>query len=285
MKHFSLTSYPHIFSYDNSIIPLLQRMVNLEELILFLSIIRSNKNYIDGNELYDDILIYMPRLNKFTFNIHTSIDKNSDEIAFTSNEDIQRSFIRKEYEPAASHIETFTRANERRCHSYSLPYEFKSRCHIYFLPYQFKSFHFLNNSFQGGIFNNVQFLIVTDCCPFEHKFFKVISQSFPLLKKLHIVNEEAQKDKQQSRPLAIFSHLIYLDLHGAHADYAEQFLVNKYCHLPCLLNLNIGYESLVLVTNNFTNDGTRLTCSKLTNLRIKEAFVPPKTFHHYFPLL
>ena len=70
-----------------------------------------------------------------------------------------------------------------------------------------------------------------------------------------------------------------------HVDYAEQNLVDTYCHSPCLLNLNIDYESLVLVTNNFTNDATRLTCNKLTNLCIKRAFVPPKTFHQYFPLL
>ena len=191
-------------------------MINLEELILYLSIIRSNKNYVDGSELYDDILIYMPRLKKFTFNIHTNVDKKNVEIAFSSNEDIQRSFIRKEYGPVASHIETFTRENERRCHSYSSPYEFKSRCHIYSLPYQFTTFHFLNNSFQGGTFDNVQSLMITDLCSFEHNFFKVISQSFPLLKKLYIMNEEPQKDKQQSTPLIIFTHLIYLDLHGAH---------------------------------------------------------------------
>ncbi|CAF2117090.1 unnamed protein product [Rotaria magnacalcarata] len=285
LKHFSLTSYPHLFVYDNLIIPLLRRMINLEELILYLSIIRSNKNYIDGSELYDDILIYMPRLNNFTFNIHTNVDKNNLEIAFSSNEDIQRSFSRKEYGPVASHIENFTRENKRRCHSYSLPYEFKSRCHIYSLPYQFKSLHLLNNSFQSGIFDNVQSLIMTDFCPFEHNFFNVISQSFPVLEKLGIINDEPQKDKQQSTPLIIFSHLIYLDLHGAHANYAEQFLVDKHCHLPCLLDLKIGYESLVLVTNNFTNDATRLTCSKLTSLCIKGAFVPPKTFHEYFPLL
>ncbi len=260
-------------------------MINLEELILYLSIIRSNKNYIDGIQLYDDILIYMPRLNKFTFNIVTNVDKKNIEIAFSSNEDIQRSFSRKEYGPVGSHVETFTIENKRRCHIYSLPYQFKTRCHIYSHPYQFKYFSFLNNSFQGGMFDNVQSLMMTDFCPFELNFFKVISQSFPLLKQLHIINEEPQKNKQQSIPLIIFSHLIFLHLYGAHADYAEQFLVDKYCHLPCLVSLDIRYESLVLVTNNFTNDATRLACSKLTSLRIKELFVAPKNFHQYFPLL
>jgi hypothetical protein len=227
----------------------------------------------------------MTRLNKFTFNIYTNIDKKSVGIDFSSNEDIQCSFRRKEYRSVASHIEIFTGENHRKCHNYSFPYEFKSRCHIDSLPYQFKTYHFLNNSFQGGIFVNVQFLLMTDFCPFEHNFFKVISQSFPLLKKMDIMNKEPQKDKQKSLSLMKFSSLIYLNLQGAHADYAEQFLIDKYCHLPCLLNLNIDYESLVLVTNNFTNDATRLTCSKLTSLRINEPFVPPKVFYQYFPLL
>ncbi|CAF3899991.1 unnamed protein product [Rotaria sordida] len=126
LKHFSLTSYRHIFLYDDLIIPLLRRMINLEEFILYLSIIRSNKNYIDGHQLYDDILIYMPQLKKFTFNIYTNVDKNV-KIALSSNEDIQLSFRRKEYDygPVASHIETFTRENQRKCHIRSLPYEFK----------------------------------------------------------------------------------------------------------------------------------------------------------------
>jgi hypothetical protein len=126
---------------------------------------------------------------------------------------------------------------------------------------------------------------MTDFCPFEHNFFKFISQSFPLLKEMNIMNKEPQKDKQKSSLLITFSYLINLNLQGAHADYAEQFLVDKYCHLSCLLNLNIDFESLVLLTNNFTNDATRLTCSKLTSLRINEPFVPPKNFYQYFPLL
>jgi len=247
-------------------------MINLEELILFLSIIRADKNYIDGVQLYDDILVYMPRLNKFNFNIDTSIVENNIGIGLSSNEDIQRSFIRREYGSVYSHIETFSKQN-------------KSRCHIYSLPYQFKCFDYLNNSFQGGMFNNVQSLMMTDLHPFEHNFFKVISQSFPLLQQLLIFNDKPQQEKQQSRTCIIFPHLILLHIDRAHVDYAEQFLLDKYCHLPCLLNLGIGYESLILVTNNFTNDAARLTCSRLTSLRVKKPFVPPKNFHQYFPLL
>ncbi|CAF1083417.1 unnamed protein product [Adineta steineri] len=260
LKHFSLLTYRHIFLYDDLIIPLLQRMINLEELILYLSIIRNNKNYIDGNQLYDDILVFMPRLNKFIFNIYTNVDKSNVGTVFSSNEDIQHSFRRKEYGLISSYVENYTTENIRNCHIYSLPYEFKSRCHIYSLPYQFKNLLLLNNSFQGGMFDNVRSL-------------------------LYIINEEPQKNKQESLPPVKFSHLIHLGLNGSHTDYAEQFLVDKRCDLPFLLSLLIDYESLDLVTNNFTNDATRLTCSKLTSLHLKKPFVPPKIFYEYFPLL
>ncbi|CAF3733526.1 unnamed protein product, partial [Rotaria sordida] len=105
LKHFSLCSCPRTVVYDNLIIPLLQRMINLEELRLFLSITRTDSNYIDGTELYNSILIYMPRLNKFTFNIDTCIIKKNIEIPLSSNEDIQRSFIRTKYGPVVSYVE------------------------------------------------------------------------------------------------------------------------------------------------------------------------------------
>jgi hypothetical protein len=63
-------------------------MINFEKVILFLSIIRADKNYIDGVQLYDDILVYIPGLNKFTFGIDTTIVENNIEIGLSLNEDI-----------------------------------------------------------------------------------------------------------------------------------------------------------------------------------------------------
>lgn len=83
----------------------------------------------------------------------------------------------------------------------------------------------------------------------------------------------------------MFPHLILLDLCFAHIDYVEQFLIDTNCHLPCLLNLVIKYESLETVTHNFINDATRITCAKLTSLLIDEPFVRPENFDQYFPLL
>jgi hypothetical protein len=160
-----------------------------------------------------------------------------------------------------------------------------SRCHIYSLPYQFKQFYYLNNSFKGGMFSKVQCLLMTDSRPFEHNFFQVISQDFPFLKMLWILNYQPQQDKQQSSTLIIFPHLILLGLVGTHIDYAKQFLLEGNTYLPHLLNLHIGYKSLTMVTNNFTNDAARVNCAKVTSLDVSEAFVRPENFDQYFPLL
>jgi hypothetical protein len=247
-------------------------MINLEKLKLYLSILRFNSTYVDGIQLYDEIIIYMSRLKKLYFSIDTCVMNNNIKIDLSSNKDIQHSFIGRRYGQVGSDV-------------YSIAIEKGiSRCHIYSLPYQFQQFYYLNNSFKGGIFNKVRFLLMVDSRPFEHNFFKVISQDFPFLKRLCILNYKPQQNKQQSSTI-IFPHLILLDLATSDVDYAEQFLFDKNTHLPRLLNLSIGYELLAMVTNNFTNDAARLNCAKLTNLEIKEPFVRPKNFHQYFPLL
>jgi hypothetical protein len=213
----------------------------------------------------------MPNLNKFTFKIETDVSCRNKEIALSSNEDIQRSFIERIYGQVDSHVE-------------SLPIEGRSRCRVHSLTYKFDSYFYLNNTFPGGMFNKVRFLLMIDSRPFESNFFKVISQCFPFLVQLDIINVQSQKNKQQSSTPIIFPRLISLEL-ASHADYAEQFLVDKNCHLPRLLNLGIRYESLAIATHNFTNDATRFTCAKLTTLEIDEPFVRPENFDQYFPLL
>jgi hypothetical protein len=247
-------------------------MINLEELILFLLILRVHSTYVDGIQLYDDILIYMPLLKKFIFNIDTSVLWKNTETALPSNEDIQHSFIGRRYEQIGSYIQTNSTKG-------------KSKCHIYSIPYQFKVLFYRSNSFHGGMFHNVRSLFMIDFRPFERNFFEVISQHFPVLNKLYIYNGEPQRDKEQSTTFIMFPHLIFLSLYFAHVDYAEQFLIDKNCHLPRLLNLGIKYELLATVTHNFTNDATRITCAKLTSLVIREPFVRSENFHQYFPLL
>jgi hypothetical protein len=256
-------------------------MINLEELTLYLSIIRIDSNYIDGIQLHDDILSYMPRLNKFIFHIETVIMKYKNALVLSSNEDIQRSFIGKGLGPVGSHIDIFSKEDDE----YSLSSVFDSRCQIFSLPYQFSVFLFLSNSFQIRTFEKVQNIVMKDIRPFEHEFFQIISQSFPLLRRLFIFNKLPQKAKQQSRTLITFPNLLYVELRYCRKDYVEQFLVDHYCHLPCLLTLGVNYYSLLSVTKNFKNDSTRLKCSKLEHLLLHKQIIRTERFHKYFPSL
>jgi hypothetical protein len=215
----------------------------------------------------------MPHLNKFTFKIETLVRCKNETIALSSNEDIQRSFTGRIYGRIYSDVESLSRKGQ-------------SRCRIYSLPYQFEDFLNLNKSFQGGVFHSVRCLMMFDKRPFEYDLFKVISQDFPYLVQLYITNDKPQKEKQQLSTRIIFPHLIFLQICCfSHVNYAEQFLVDKKCHLPRLLSFVIRYELLTMVTNNFTNDATRLTCANLTSLTTQEPFVRPENFDQYFPLL
>ncbi|CAF4007564.1 unnamed protein product [Rotaria sordida] len=168
-------SYPKLYSIS---------LVNFQKEKLFHYLtVRFNSNVIDGIQLHDEILIHMPRLNKFTFSINTKLlIENDIKTDITTKEDIQHSFIGKEFGQ----------------------------------------------------------------------------------------NVLPQQKKQHSSSLITFRHLILLNLAQAHVDYAEEFLVDKNIHLPCLLNLRIKFESLEMVTKNFTNDATHLTCAKLKKLHIDD---------------
>jgi hypothetical protein len=159
--------------FEREIVPLFRRMINLKELTLFLPVIKNRGSYIDGIQLHNEILIYMPQLNKFTFSINTFVFNDNIEILLPSNEDIQRSFIGKGYGQVGSSLHTRPGGNVGISHVYSLPYEFQ-----YFL--------YLDNSFHGDMFDIVEFLTMEDVLPFEHNLFKLISQCFPRLKGLCI---------------------------------------------------------------------------------------------------
>ncbi|CAF3842973.1 unnamed protein product [Rotaria magnacalcarata] len=208
LKYFSLISYNYTSYYDDLVCPLLHRMINLEELKLYLFVRRFDSIYIDGIQLYDQILIYMLRLNKFTFSIKTRVVNKNMRINLSSNENIQRSFIGKKYGQVDSYVHT--RSTETN-----------GECHIYSFPYEFEYFHDLNISFPGGMFHNVRNLMMVDTRPFEHKLFKLISQDFPFLQHLYIYNDESQKYKEDSFPFITFSHLTLLHLQFAHVNYVE----------------------------------------------------------------
>ncbi|CAF1592005.1 unnamed protein product [Rotaria magnacalcarata] len=233
LKCFSLASYQRTCSYDSRIVPLLRRMPNIEELTLFLSVIRMESTYIDGIHLHDEILIHVPRLDKLLFSITTILYNINAKIELPSNDDIQRGFIEKEIYQVDSYV-----IND--------PSKVQQECRIYSKSYPFNVFSHLTSGFPGGKFDD-----------------------FPFLKKLALFNTAAQQNKRCSLPFITFPHLVEPHVHMAHTDYAEQFLYERNAHLPCLSSLEICYETLSILTNNFTNDVARVNCDKLQRLVIK----------------
>ncbi|CAF1087004.1 unnamed protein product [Rotaria sordida] len=140
LKYLSFTTANDTWDYDNLIVPLLCRMINLEELKLFLLVTRFNSTYIDGIQLYNQFLIYMTQLKKFTFCINTEA-YNEVKVELPSNKDIQRSFIGRGYQQVTSYIHTYSKIT--------------SRCLIYSLPYDFEDFVAIDNSFQGEYFGEL----------------------------------------------------------------------------------------------------------------------------------
>ncbi|CAF1357858.1 unnamed protein product [Adineta steineri] len=272
LKYLSLISPEYTDQHITQIFPFIRRMINLEELKLYLLIKVSDLNYVDGIQLYNELLCHMNKLNNLTFNIQTCVLRYND-INLSSNEDIQCSFIGKGIYPQVnSYISIYS--------------HIESKCHIYSLPYQFEYLLEINNSFPGGMFHTVRYLVIKDIFPLKHKFLQIISHDIPFIEILHIRNDQPQEDKQNSSTeLITFHHLKLLDLQSAHTDYTEQFLLKKITYLPRLLNLYIKYESLTIITNNFTIDTTYFNFSRVKDLDLDQSFLDSNNRRKYFPLL
>jgi hypothetical protein len=96
-------------------------------------------------------------------------------MAHHSNDDIQPSFIERKYHQVGLYVDGNLMKTD-------------ARCHVYSLPFLFNMFYNLANSFQGGMFEKFQWLVVMDTRTFEHEFFKMISQSFAFLRILSVRN-------------------------------------------------------------------------------------------------
>ena len=100
-------------------------MSNLEELTLYLSIIRHNSRFIDGKQLYDDILSSMARLEKFTYSIHTRLVNDDVDMKLPSSNDIRNSFFQLGYKDIDAYGDADFVNHRADSHIYSLPYQFK----------------------------------------------------------------------------------------------------------------------------------------------------------------
>ena len=244
-------------------------MSHLKELSLHLSI-DDRSQFVDGTNLYNNILIHMPRLNTFVFyiNTRTNIDNSLRRL---SHDDIQQTFTKIGYKQVACIVDY------KNC--------CKPLCHVFSLPFAFNSLERIGNHFPSMIFKNVTVLWVHDTVPFKHEFFLRIAQAFPFLKDFQVTNLAKLKSNDQSSSIIEYPHLTLLDIMYVHIDYVEQLLVETKCRLPNLTKLNISYDKLEIVTNNFTRDATRANCIQIKEIFIDETIEYPKEFFLYFPLL
>ncbi|CAF1534006.1 unnamed protein product [Rotaria magnacalcarata] len=257
LKCFSLTCDCSGKQYDSKIVPLLRRMFNLEELTLNIKI-ENRTRFIDGIHLKNEVFVRMPRLYKFTFHISTET-KLDHLVHVLSSDDIQKTF----------------------------------NCHVFSLPPVFDTLHSIGNTFPSIVFSYVTFLLVHDDVPFEHEFFLRVAKFFPSLKRFNVLNIKSQSQisdsiaftDNQLSSIVEYPHLIALRLGLSHTDYYEQFLNNTRTHLPRLTQLKVNYTRLTFVTENFTRDATRLNCTNVKQLLIREQLVHSEDFYIYFPVV
>jgi hypothetical protein len=247
-------------------------MLNLEKLTLYLRVC-DRGTFIDGTHLYNDILMYIPRLNSFTFYICT-VNTLDGFIHYLSNEDIQRTFTNIGYQQVTCIVNYFR--------------TFKAICHTFSLPFTFNRFEKIANKFPSIAFHSVTYLKAYDVIPFQHEFFHRIARAFPSLKDFCIMNYMPQPqvvNKLQCTDIVEYPHLISLDVKCVHSDYIEQFLLETKAYLPCLTELKVNYDQLRTVTENFTREVTRQNCTKVKRLILEDTLVFPNEVNVYFPLL
>ena len=250
-------------------------MLNLDELTLDLNAERMR--FIDGIHLDKEILGYLSQLTTFKFHIRTvmtSIYQND----YLLIDDIRNTFSHWKYGEVNCYVDYFFG-------------EF-GQCHIYSIPFQMARINGVTNSFFGNSFHFVIDIRIVDSKPFEHIYFKWIARAFPLLKKLTMDNLTPPENidafeimNNDNNSTISFPQLKIIIFKKAHVIYVQQFLRDTKSHLPCFSILEINYETLVAVTDNFTSGLTQINCAQLKKLYIEEDIVHPKHFYLYFPYL
>jgi hypothetical protein len=254
-------------------------MSNMKKLTLCFRV-RRRSSFIDGTYLRNEVLNFMPNLNRFQFDIVCD-----------------SSIINSDYKPSSDYIRCTLIENGYDADCYIDYYTDEyARCHIYSLPFTMDRIHYITSRFPGGTFINVRILRFSDLLrSFKHTFFVKISRSFPMLSKLTVSNSTERIEKpswtwtksKQTSSIIEYPHLTELRLDDVHIDYVEQFLSNLNTRLPSLNELYVKYEHLVSVTNNFTRNATRINCSKLKTIIFNERIhlAHSKDFYLYFPSL
>ncbi|CAM4837432.1 unnamed protein product [Rotaria magnacalcarata] len=278
LKCFSLSCNLETYDYNETILPLLHRMSNLEQLHLYI-LVHVDKTFIDGNYLKRNIINCMPQLNQFKFHFN-SFMCTRNRLNLPSTKDIQRTFIDFPNNEIVSYVDYFPEVGE-------------THCHIYSYPSSMEYYDNVTNNFPGGLFKYVRVVSLVDEHPFEHEFFLQIVQSFPFIEQLSLRNQKSQNRKQSyesnnnnngNLSIIKYSFLNELAIPDVHDDYIEQFLFNTKTYLNNIIHLYINYESLQRVTHDFTRDATRINCGKVNKLRLcGEIKCSNSSLEEYFP--
>lgn len=251
-------------------------MTHLEKLGLYIAL-SVRERFVDGNDLKRNILSQMQRLNQFTFDI-LSVMGTNNERNLPSKEDIQYTFRDFRDDEILSYIDYFPSTKE-------------GQCHIYTPSRRARFFHTITNNFPGGFFPCVREVSLHDERPFEHEFFLRIVQVFPLMEELCIVNRQPQSHKQSSQSnnddrnhaIIKYNSLVNIHMINVHDDYIEEFLLDTRTEFQNHIRLNVDYQTLKRVTNNFTRDDTRINSIKINRLHLFNTLQFSKSVEEYFP--
>jgi hypothetical protein len=148
--------YRNILKYESCIIPLLEDFSNVEYFTLLLAIgLTGNElnHFIDGSDLEEDIISYMPHLHQFNFHIRSILK----DIPNVELETIRQSFIKRQ-QPVDCVLDYFNN-NYGHCQIYSLPF---IGTRLDFISNRFPLFD-VNNTFS----NVTMLLLFDDVKPFE----------------------------------------------------------------------------------------------------------------------
>jgi hypothetical protein len=154
-----------------------------------------------------------------------------------------------------------------------------------------KYYENITNNFPGGLYPYVREVSLYDERPFEHGFFIRISESFPFMRKLTLVNCHAQNHKQsyklmnnnQNLSIVKYCYLTELDIEGVHDDYIEEFFCNTKTCFQNDIFLEVDFKSLERVTHNFTRDDTRINCGEINEMFFRGMKYVCKSVQDYFP--
>ena len=116
---------------------MIRRMVNLEDLQLYLTLYRPGDGCMDAEELSDHLLNHLPQLRRFTFHIRSTEPKCPGLPSLPTSEVFRRNFGGRDDRPVVATVHNDPGLSWRVCRIYSLPYEFH-----YFFD--------LNHCFGGG---------------------------------------------------------------------------------------------------------------------------------------